>query len=187
MVTSHGEALTGTAINQVKSRRKTSLLRALSLAGAIVLPASLAACAEQTQPLEVSYVSSNGTELPKDLAEIRTQALEICNTGEDAAEVAELWVKYDFDKDTGMDFQDAFAYMADFSYDKDHRDAVISVGSTTYPLLAEIPDNCKEATYMVSKGRDGILFPDQALADFRETGDFNGALIRISNTIQENQ
>lgn len=144
-------------------------LRRLRAAGAIIAPLALAGCAEAVEPLQVSDISVHGVELPKELAEVRTQVLEVCNTGEGAAEVRDAWTDLGFEEKTGTKWIDALAFSADFGYDEDPQ-AVIYGGTYRYPIIQEVAENCIEVAKLSSSavGTATVEEATATLEEFRE-------------------
>jgi hypothetical protein len=139
-------------------------------------------CTSGPELLEVERVSSVGHPLPEDLAVVRTQVLELCNTGPGAAEVRTQWRELGFEERSGLEWLEAFAYSADFAYGEDP-EAVVYNGEFTFPNIIATAETCEEAAYIVARGLD-LVQPKTtlpALEEYRQNPDLNWVLINLFN------
>jgi len=124
---------------------------------------ALTGCAENVEPLEPTNISVRGVELPAELAEVRTQVLELCNTGEGSGDVRKAWTDLGFEETTGTTWIDAFTFSADFGYNE-NPNAVIFNGEASYPTIHEVAQNCLEAAKLISTGLVSSSREDASLA-----------------------
>lgn len=147
---------------------------------------ALAGCAPEVKALEVEYTTSFGTEIPIEVAQDRTKALELCNTGEGAAEVANIWTHAKYDLDTGMTFPEALEYAMD--WDARGGGAKSDTAEPAiYRNLAELPQDCYELTYLTTSGWLGIINAAETLKEYRNGGDINASINNLRRIIFDNK
>ncbi|MFZ1250277.1 MAG: hypothetical protein WAR37_02405 [Candidatus Microsaccharimonas sp.] len=99
--------------------------------------------------------------LEADLAQSRQNVLELCNTGEGAAEVRQEWTDFGYEERSGMEWIDAVKYLGDFKY-MSNPNAIVDYGSYTYPTAEALATNCLDAAFLLSQSPTDVAYLETA-------------------------
>ncbi|WP_159879307.1 hypothetical protein [Plantibacter sp. T3] len=167
--------------DRARRARPTAVTGGSAALGIIAIGLTLVSCSAEPAPapekLEPEYMVRD-VQLDAELADTRMDVLEMCNTGDGAAEMRQAWTDYGFEERSGYSFMDAVKVSTDFTYidetgaEKDlPNKAILYYGEYTYPTIKLLAENCNEVAWLASHSAFDVSLPESAsklLEEFRK-------------------
>ncbi len=163
---------TFTEVSEAPKRMSPGVRRGIAITFGATAALGLVGCAtgEGTTPgsggtLEPDYKVGQ-IELPADMVEDRAAVLEMCNTGEGADEMKQVWNDYFKLKYGEVEFIDALKNSTDFTYM--NKEAVLNYGPATYKTMNIVAEDCDEVVWLAAQTPQVSGLPESAKVSLEE-------------------